>query len=208
MGGEVQDDAGIDDPVRERPLPAGDHLVEAAELARGQPAPHLLQCGVEPLDVPDAAQGVGAGEGLDDVLRRLRVVRERLLDERGDACLGQLQPDGFVRDGGRGQHAHLDVAVEELIEGADHVEARCPLLCVDRRDQLDAGQFTQDAGVVTAHAPKTDEPGADRAAHRVIAMVTAATTWSSWACDKAGWTGSDSTSAAARSVTGRSSSSA
>ena len=66
---------GVDDPVRERPLPAGDHLVEAAELARGQPAPHLLQCGVEPLDVPDAAQGVGAGEGLDDVLRRLRVVR-------------------------------------------------------------------------------------------------------------------------------------
>ena len=76
---------------------------------------------------------------------------------------------------------------------------------VHRRDQLDAGQGPQHARVVASHVPQPDQPGAQVCAvlgHPVTASVTAATTCSSCSWLRAGCTGSESTSAAARSVCG------
>jgi len=61
---EVLDDADVRDPGRERALPAGDDLVDAAELALLQPAAQVLQRRVVALDVADRPDDAGGLEGI------------------------------------------------------------------------------------------------------------------------------------------------
>ena len=78
---------------------------------------------------------------------------------------------------------------------------------VGHADEFHVGEFGVDPRVVLAHAPDADDAGPrDRhAAHASTPAAATAATMSSISDDeRAGWTGSDSTSSAARSATGAS----
>src|SRR5690606_24903021 len=169
--------------------------------------------GVQTCALPISVAGDQAArlEGVDEAAGPGDRVGERLLHQGADPGVGELQADLFVQAGGAGHHRVVDAQVEEFLDGVQDGRAlRGAVLVahgVDDGHEVDALQAGQDAGVVTPHGAEADESGpqASSVAHSCSSSAfTAATTRSRSCCDRPGWTGSETTSAAALSVRGRS----
>ncbi len=165
----------------------------------------------------DRAHQAGGLEGLDEAGRRLAVLGQRLLDQGVDPGRRQGQPDLLVVGGGHRDDAVVDAGRDQLLHRGHQRQAAGDIVGVapgiGDRDQLDAVEAAQHPGVVTAHHAQADEPGtqgAGQLGHQAPAAASALTavtirSRSPWLSE--GCTGSDSASAAAFSVCGRSSSS-
>lgn len=203
------DHADVGDPVREGALAAGDDLVDVAQLAGLQAGAEREQGGVAAFDVADAGDQAAPLEGVDEAAGALDGVGERLLDEGADAGVGELEADLLVQRGRAGHDGVVDAERDELFDGGQDGSALGPAVLVAHgvhdADQFDALQAREDAGVVAAHGAEADEPGLECGGHRFSPRAFTAVTMRSrspWVSE--GWTGSETTSAAAFSVSGRS----
>ena len=172
VGGEVDGDADIADPGRERAgAPARDRK-DVRQPAGLQQAPELEDGGVEALDVADLDRwGAGGRCRGDDPVRFGRGRRQRLLDEDRDAAPERGQGERQMR-GGRGRdHDRVEVRLgqhgERLGErlGAGPGSSRPEGLRVEvgDGDQSHVGQAAEDAEMVAAHRAEADQPGAQLA---------------------------------------------
>jgi hypothetical protein len=122
----------------------------------------------------------------------------------------ELQRDGLVVAGGHRDHRRVDALVDERRDGLEHGQAARDAVRVALRvgdgDEPHAVELTGDADVVAAHHAEADDADAQLRHHApaFARAFTAATTRSRSPSDSDGCTGSDSTSRAARSVSGRS----
>jgi hypothetical protein len=201
--------AHVGDAVRERALPAGDHLEDLAQLARLQTGTQGAQRRVAALDVPDARDQTAGLEGLDQTAGAFDRVGDRLLDQGADAGLGELQADFLVQRGGAGHHGVVDAEPDQFLDGGQHRSALGPSVLVAHRvddaDQRHVLQAGQHARVVAAHRAETDQSGSQSCGHCISpSEFTATTIRSRSSGESEGCTGSETTSAAARSVSGRS----
>ena len=215
VGGEVLDDADVGDARGERALARRGDLVDVAEQALLDPLAHRQDGRVAALDVADAADHAGLLEGGADPLPRLDGVGDRLLDHGGDAGGGQRERDVLVVHGRHRDDGGVEPGGDQGVHvGEDRQVPRHAELVTHRvgdGDQLHAGGRADDPRVVAAHRAQPDDADAQRPAlgrHHAPAfttVLTAATMRSRSPWDSDGCTGSESTSAAARSVSGRSS---
>ncbi len=116
-----------------------------------------------------------------------------------------------MQGGGAGHDSVVDTERDQFVDG---VQDGCTLggtvgvaHRVDDADEVDALEAGQDPGVVASHGAEPDESGAQAAfgTHSSSpSAFTAHTMRSRSPADRAGWTGRETTSAAARSVSGRS----
>lgn len=157
----------------------------------------------------DAGHQAARLEGVDEAAGALDGVGERLLDQGADPGVGELEADLLVQRGRAGHDGVVDAEGDELLDGGEDGSALGPAVLVAHRvddaDQLDALQAREDTGVVAAHGAEADEPGLQCGAHRFSpSAFTAAAIRARSPSVSEGWTGSETTSAAARSVSGRS----
>lgn len=159
----------------------------------------------------DAGHQTAGLEGLDEPAGAVHGVRDGLLDQGADTGLGQLQADFLVQGGRAGHHGVVDAERDELLDGRQHGGALRPAVLVAHRvddaDELDAVESGQHTGVVAAHRAEADEAGPQSRSggHRFSpSSFTAAAMRSRSSAVSEGCTGSETTSAAARSVSGRS----
>ena len=130
-----------------------------------------------------------------------------------DAGLGQGQADRLVVDRRDGHHAVVDAGGDELLDAVQQRDTAGDAVLVTAGvgdgHEVNALEPAQDPSVVTAHHAQPDQAGAQvRHGHApaLARMLTAVTMRSRSACDNDGCTGSDRHSLAARSVSGRSTS--
>ena len=167
MGGEVLDHADVGDPGRERALPPGDDLVDLARARRPRAASAAdCSAGLYRSMCPTRAdQPALARRPRPACCAAARSVRERLLDQRVDAGLGQREPDLLVvaRWARRRRSSRCPTAMSSSTSAstgrppATPVRGRRPGRRRRRGRRRRAGQH---AGVVAAHHPQPDQAGA------------------------------------------------
>ena len=184
-------------------------LVDLADVAVGEPAPQLLERRVEPLDVPDGADQAARGERLSHPAARLGRVRDGLLDEGVDAGIGEGHGGVEVVARGHGDDGEVDAGGDQRVDIRQHVQARRDPVRITAGigdgDEVDSVDFAEHSGVMATHHPDAEQACPQR--HQAPAPATAFTartmrSRSAWASE--GCTGSETTSRAATSVTGRS----
>ena len=124
---------------------------------------------------------------------------------------GELEPDLLVHAGRAGHDRVVDPARDQRGDVRHDLRALAAsvrvAVRVRDRHQRDAVEPGQHPGVVAAHRAEPDQPGPQRrgAAHDAsVSSLTASTIRPSCSSVSPGQTGSDSTSSAARIVSGRS----
>lgn len=159
----------------------------------------------------DSADEPGLGERINHPLPRLQGVGDRLLDERVHSGSRQLQRRVLMEPGRDRDNRNVDTGVDQCVDVGQHFEIAGDTVGVASRvrdrDEVDALDLAQHACVVAAHHANAEQPG-PKISHQAPApatVFTAATMRSRSPCDSDGCTGSDTTSRAARSVSGRSS---
>ena len=125
--GQILDDADVLDASRERPAANRRDGEQPADLAVEQPPAQLLQRGVEPLDVTDAAGHARGGADLDDPPGRVARRRERLLDQHRHPRRGELLGDRDVRtrSGRRRSRSQADPAASSSADRLEHEPGSC-----------------------------------------------------------------------------------
>ena len=159
----------------------------------------------------DGAHQTGRGECVDHPLARLHGVRDGLLDKGVHPGGGELEGSLLVEPGGDCHHGQIDSGRDQRVDiREDRQVARDPVWIAPRvgdRDQFDAVHLAEDPGVVPAHHPDAQEAGA-QIGHQAPAparALTAVTMRSRSPALSEGCTGNETTSDAARSVSGSSS---
>ena len=110
VGGEVDRDAGVLDPRRQRPDPGRVGPVDVAEAAFGDQLAQLRDRGVEALDVADHQLAVGLQRGAAHPQRVRQRRRDRLLDQHVQAGGERLERDFGVVLGGAGDRDRVQLA--------------------------------------------------------------------------------------------------
>lgn len=164
--GEVLHHADVRDPSREGPLAPGDDLVDLSKLTEVETTPELLECGVEPLDVPDSADEPALEERGSDAAAGLRVDRNGLLDEAVHPRVSEFDRDFLVEDRGDCDDGGVDPEFDERGDRGDDREPVSDAEAVARgirdADEVDAVQGAEYTCVMAAHHPEPDEAHAER----------------------------------------------
>ena len=201
---EVDDHADVADALRKRPETPSVQLEHAAELAFVETPLELEDSRVVALDMAHrehAFRGLGS---CHELIRLVERRRDRLLDEHVAAGGDGVHDHSVVVDGGCGDDQSLGLlAFDELLVRAvsarpvhrGDLEGRVRVRVGDS-DEVDLAELAQHAHVVATHHTGADDGDASHSA------LTAATIRSRSGCSRSGWTGSDITDAATRSVTG------
>ena len=215
---EVDDHADVADALRKRPETPSVQLEHAAELAfassEGELQPQQDQSGhglgvVKQMLTDFETVPVQLSAAIPDDVEALIVAgpkrrRDRLLDEHVAAGGDGVHDHSVVVDGGCGDDQSLGLlAFDELLVRAvsarpvhrGDLEGRVRVRVGDS-DEVDLAELAQHAHVVATHHTGADDGDASHSA------LTAATIRSRSGCSRSGWTGSDITDAATRSVTG------
>ena len=203
VGREILHDTNVLDPCWERPDPPGGDLEDVAGLAVLKALLQLLQRRVVALDVTDAADQPGGVETITQRARRLHGVGERFLDEGVDAGFTQQHPHVEVIAGRSGYDRHVDALIDQptrVVEyrgpasGTHRISHR-----VGHPGEFDPVDLGDHAGMVAAHLSESHHADSQHLAHETASTMVARSS-----SESAGCTGSDSTSAAAFAVSGRS----
>src|SRR5690606_25994842 len=154
VNGEIGDDPDAVDTEREWSDPGGRDGEDVPEEPRIETPLHLLQSGVEPLDVPDRSDQGGGAERVPHGLCPADVRGQGLLDESVDA--GPGQPAGCLLVArGRGAEDHWVAAgsrhvVERMEESVPAKGSRDATGGTGSPHELAAIHAGQDAHMMTA----------------------------------------------------------
>ena len=166
--GEIDDDADIRHPRRERTDP-GDG--DGKDILAADRFLDRLHGRIEALDMADHQGDAGAAGGGDDVVALLDRGGDRLLDQDMDAALDAGQRDLAMQMGRRRDGDGIDAELEQALEIGDgraaeraRDEVALGAIGIDHAHQLDAGQSGEDARVVGAHGADADHADAQRRA--------------------------------------------
>jgi hypothetical protein len=224
VGGQVDRDANVADPGRERPGAATRDRVDGGQHAGTQEASQLQDRGVVALDVADLdrhAGGAGRGHDLEGLVGRRG---EGLLHEHGEAAADGGQGEGCRR---RGDHDRVDLRLrdhgsrfgEGLRAGLGHGVGQGVRIGIGDRGEAALWMGGDHAEVVSTHRAQAGHADPERGRHQRAAGAAAeatgvaisriaATIAARSSPESIGWTGIASTSSESRLVTGRSRSAA